>query len=57
MEWILKWKRRRRRHLIKTDVVDGEIEPKSVSRIAGIRTDVQVVFKFTDVIDPPQVAY
>lgn len=43
-------------YLIQPDVVYGEIEPEPVARVARIGADVQIVFKFADVVDPSKVS-
>lgn len=43
-------------YLIEPDVVDGKIKPKSMSRIARIGTDVEIIFKVADVVDSSKIS-
>lgn len=43
-------------HLIEADIVNREIKPKSVARIARIWANVQIVLKLAYVIDPTKIS-
>lgn len=43
-------------YLIKANIVDGKIEPKAVTGIARIWTNIEVVFKLTDVVNPTEIS-
>lgn len=37
------------------DILDGEIEPQSVSWVTGIRSDVQIIFELVDEVHSAEV--
>ena len=37
------------------NILNGEIEPQSVSRVASIRSDVQIIFKLVDEVHSAKV--
>lgn len=43
-------------YLIKANIIDSKIKPKAMTGIARIWTNVKVIFKLADVVDPTKIS-